>query len=253
MKQYAIFSVLFTLFVTVIACGGTAPQSAPVVQEKVVQVVVTATPAEQHVAQPEIQEEPNQSQTAAEAPPPTATPDTSILFADDFEYGIKPDWQISLGEWRMVDSRLQATEFIDNHAQIVVGDTSWQNYILEVETGGLGSLSMIGGSAIGLEVRMQDQGTYMWFTLNEDEATCGKDINAESETISSKELDFDRDGPNRLMVKVEGRNYEYWVNNQKICVLQDSTFTQGYVGLWTGVRGTRKKPWFDNFKVTALP
>jgi len=190
-------------------------------------------------------------------PIPSPTPDQSILFEDNFEYGIKPDWKPVYGEWKMVDDRFEPTKLIDqgkgegNSTSVLVGNPNWNNYKVEFDAGNL-NVGMYRLSSISINIRVQNPETYMMFYTDGQNATCGKKINGSDQEISKKKVGLGFEGPHHLSVSAKNSTYEFWINSTKICIVNDTTFSSGQVGL-TAYNMTISKPWIDNFKVKALP
>ncbi len=88
--------------------------------------------------------------------PPTTTPTPDPrLFWDDFETGIRPEWQMSGNNYSMVNGQLSSLGWFTAY----IGDTSWANYAVEFDLPYL----IWSGFDFRILVRRQSDADYMSF------------------------------------------------------------------------------------------
>lgn len=187
------------------------------------------------------------------SPVATAIPAPAQLFADDFNTGLSPAWEIGFGEWRMVNERMKVLSFVNGRAQIFTGDPEWQDYAVDLDAGSFTHDWIAGNdNSIAIYVRLQDRSNAMWFQIAAYGAACGFKREGEDTVIHMQEGEVGR-GDHHLRVETKSNKYEFLVDGQRICFFEDDTFSSGSVGLWAAQGREENEVWIDNFKVTQLP
>jgi len=255
--RFKLFTItVLALALPMLACGGSQPQT---VQQVVVVVTATPAPSNPSAAQPN---NPPPAEQAASSPtqaPPqpvdTATPlpvptvvDTSILFVDDFEEGIKPDWQIKGDNFSSTNGSLSSEGLLEAY----VGGSGWSNYVVEIK--GLQVKKAYGGRVI---VRRQDNDNYMAFRcIYDDSSSCTdyrwvKVVNGEEKDIPQATFYYKgRDANSAIMVEVVGNGYKTIVNGEQVSKFFDDTFKNGGMGFFFKQSTAIK---IDSVTVNALP
>jgi len=257
MLRFKLFSLtVLALTLPMLACGGGAtPAAAP--QQVIVVVTATAAPSNPAAAQPN---NPPPAEQAASSPtqaPPQpvdiATPlpppaDTSILFADDFEEGIKADWQIKGDNFSSTNGSLSSEGLLEAY----VGDSRWVNYAVEIK--GLQVKKAYGGRVI---VRRQDNDNYMAFRcIYDDSSSCTdyrwvKVVNGEEKDIPEATFYYkNRDANSAITIEVVGNGYKTIVNGEQVSKFFDDTFKNGGMGLFFKQSTAIK---IDSITVNPLP
>lgn len=208
----------------------------------------TPLPTDTPTITPTPTQTPTRTATPTKTPTRTPTPDPR-LFWDDFDQGLKPEWDFALGEWRMVEEQMTVTKYAQGVALAYVGEATWSDYIVEVDAIGLDH-SYWSGSENGLYIlaRVQDRQNFMWFGVYGLEAACG--LTREGQETRLVEMTTDT-GTHHLRVEVQGSKFTYYVDDTRVCFFDDSQFARGYVGL--RAHNWSKSIWIDNFEVKANP
>lgn len=188
----------------------------------------TGTPAPTNTPAP-----PTPTPTATLVPPtPTPTPDPR-LFWDDFETGIRPDWNFLGNSYSVTNGKLVANGPIEGF----IGDNSWKNYILL-----LNEFTYSGG--IQYLIRVQDRDNYMmldckgvgsdwgnnhchWYTVTDGEAV---EIPG-THFVNAGCGGCGPGGGNPFRLEVEGNIYRTFISGEQILYFVDDTFQSGGIGL----------------------
>lgn len=207
------------------------PQTQIVRETQIIQqtVVITSPPGTPRVV----------VVTATPKPPtplPTATP-VNVLFQDDFNNDIRPDWIKEGGDWKTSNGQL-----INAGASSILwlGKRDWKNYTVEFDL--VGRFCYAGGSVL---VRMQDTFSYVEASV----------LGCNSEGLYL----FRKGQPASLMVYTGGANghvkitventkYTKALNGSFAGEATDGSYSSGSVGfvLFGEVS-------IDNLKIVALP
>lgn len=183
-------------------------------------------------------------------PSPTAVP---LPFKDDFDTGLRPEWQALQGTWRMVDGTYAADETDHQWAYTMMGDLVWQDYAVEVDV----ATGCVGGEHIALLLRSKDRSEGVQLQANYTEMKWVLYHNGQSKEIAvaDKGLPWDCSGvvPSRishLRLEVKGNIYSAYLDGELVSRVQDDTFVAGRVGLGTTYSSDVVR--FDNFVVAPL-
>lgn len=200
----------------------------------------TYTPAPTYTAPP----------TQAPKPQATSTPRPEMMlpFEDNFDNGVRPEWEQVVGNWRMVDGGYW-TDPSGAWSIALVGDVGWTNYALEVDV----QYHNASAPRVGVIVRASND-SYMEFRTD----CCSSDWylhhNGEEQNIATTSdgggLPREKDTVHwRFEIKED--IYSAYVDGQLLMRFQDDTLSSGRVGLTVA---NSKSYWrrFDNFKVTKL-
>lgn len=170
----------------------------------------------------------------------------SLPFQDTFDLRLGEEWTPELGTWRVVNGHL-STDENDDWRRIFVGDTSWQDYAVEVD-----AWSEDWFYPVQILIRSH-QGTYIAMQTNIHNTDFILFGGGEPTTIAHSDIGVDDQSGNRynwtyhLRVEVVGDIFTAYINGNMILQVQDSTFSKGRVGL---AFQTYYSTWFDNFKVS---
>lgn len=191
--------------------------------------------------------------------PPTPPAD-GILFQDNFDNGIKPDWHIYSGKWIVVDGKL--TTLTPEHAfsdildQISIGDSSWKNYIVSVTVNisyGFTTTiavrtNLINTRAVGLSI---DRFDYMYMALLQGDWSI-QPIAGKNENTS-----FPRREDVKIEIEVKDNTYIVRVGGRQLqeAILSDYSDGGGVIlGTFCDPSSlTSECTTFDDFKVSFLP
>jgi len=90
--------------------------------------------------------------TPVPAPP---TPNSAILFEDDFTNGVKPEWNMKGTNFTAVDGTLSSQGLLEGY----VGDKNWGNYIVDFDV--LSAVPSKSEAGLRVQIRRQDNSNYM--------------------------------------------------------------------------------------------
>jgi hypothetical protein len=191
--------------------------------------------------------------TASTEPNVTATPIT-LLFRDDFEGGIKPEWGMVGDRFASVNGKLIASGFLEGS----IGDSSWTNY----------RVSIIRGEyhfyvpSLNILLRVQDKENYMKLLCESRgdgnghyECDFLKVVNGEEMKILGSPFDpfpNDRFGTQTFHVEVEGDVYRVIFEGDSVFRFTDSTFSNGGV-IFQLQEGRKGELAIDASEITSLP
>jgi hypothetical protein len=214
---------------------------------------------------------------------PTAEPiSESRLFEDDFDAGLRPEWEIVQGTWGTASGQFTLIDVSERPTigMALVGDTSWDNYVVEFDVTGLydsrwasdegaadydssdmnetsfgdyaysRAAVLVGidkeGSGVGLII---GQSFMMWGIFKEDlwNVVSGTLVQAYGEQGT------------HLRVTVQGNIYEVYSDKDKMLTSFSVPGRKGgRVGIWLkALNGLSASDWrtvpkIDNFSVTPL-
>jgi hypothetical protein len=142
----------------------------------------------------------------------TTTPFLALLFEDNFDQGIRPEWNILNGEVVAVDGRLVAAS--GQEVTIEVGDDSWGDYVAEFD---------FSRGTAGMYLIVAKTFRYGFWGANWDVYR-----NSQWATIAY--------GPpppssGRLRLTIEGNTYTVFVNGQEHQVINYGTSLKGPFGI----------------------
>ncbi|MGV8025599.1 MAG: FHA domain-containing protein [Anaerolineaceae bacterium] len=192
----------------------------------------------------------------------TSQPSTSIisadyLFRDDFETGLSDEWEAEDGEWHMINGRMQPVS--GTPASIIVGDSTWSNYTIEMKIGGL--QNTITGASQYLEndpnifiigVRNSDNGAYFFALANRNQ-DCSLLGAAGVKTTFYKGEDYiEEEDVHLVRVDVEGNTISLYVDGKGICEFSDNTLHTGTVMIssYPGTGDEPTYPWVEEITIT---
>ena len=238
--------------------GSKTPTPGPATEvptQKVVYKVVTNTPGP--ATEPPTQRviiitatcKPEDS-TKVMSPTPTATP-TVALFVDNFETGLKPEWQIIEGDWRMVNGKL-STLSKQGWSSMLVGDVTWDSYTVEATF----DTTNNGGYPVGVIARAQDAGNMVYFHVamdaHIDQPTRLVLKQDRKEKVLVTGPGVEPEGKLSVKVEAQGDLYTAYINGERWLSASDTTFSRGRAGLglycWTNDNCNT----VSGFKVTPL-
>ncbi len=195
------------------------------------------------------------------APPPTVAfvpPADGILFQDNFENGLNPEWQAFGNNWLVADGELTLSTnaaFNNRYEWIGLNHPEWKNYILSLDVMvSTGQRSPFGYIAIVVRdgAQLQDLGVAIdtmpwiyWATIGGDES--------DTMPISGQNTDRYFGSGSTVEITVQGNNYSLRVNGQNIQIISMSGYDTGGINLGIECHYALECPSFDNVKVTYLP
>lgn len=188
----------------------------------------TSTPYPTNAPQPTYTSYP----TYTPIPLPTIQPTASILlpFEDNFDSGLSDNWKTLTGTWRMVNGKLTADPS-DQPSIILVGDDNWSNYVVDVDV-----FNYDWNYSVGIIVRAS-QGKYMVFQTNCCEANwifangASESIIAHSDERGLTFSGFSGFAKNHIHLEVNGQMYTAYIDGKLYLQVQDSSLSNGKVGL----------------------
>ena len=160
-----------------------------------------------------------------EGAPPTLPP---LLFADNFDLGLSPNWIYLSGNPFVVNDRLTASE----PTWLVVGDPSWSNYTIDFwgESSGCGEVE----NENAVTVRMVDSENLVAFLWTEcDTMWLERHGSKWFEVPNSKTKGVGREKAH-LIVLVEGARFTAYLGDEKLSSFFSESFPEGMVGLMLG-------------------
>ena len=181
-----------------------------------------------------------------------ASPTSAALFADDFDTGIKPDWQKVSGDWRFMNSMLTTLSRDDESSLVLVGDPSWTDYsidlVIDADSGAYLE------SYVDVIAHAQDASNYVFYRVHSSgisKSRLGWWIMKNGETTR---LTYDNILANDLRARVEVRGdiYTAYLDDEKMSSIQEPSFGAGRVGIRLHCFGERCCN-IDDFQVRALP
>ena len=195
--------------------------------------------------------------TNTNVPSPTATifvpPADGILFEDNFDSGMSPDWVTEFGTWLVANGELTLLyeqEFNNPYRWIALRKPDWKNYNLSLNA------TYIKGTATGQVIivrnnKKADLGVIITSSGNIYFAIVGKDYSHSTPIAGNNEGVTMPTGSN---IEIEARDniYTLKLSGREIQSITMSGYDTGGISL--GVSCSWKEcPKFDNIKVTYLP
>ncbi len=178
-------------------------------------------------------------------PPPTGTPTgPQVLFRDDFETGIRPEWDTQNANTAVVNGQLVAEGIL----QTRLGDESWTDYRVSFELGDKTRLT-----DLTLQVRVQDENNFLKMlcvpaegggTPAQLNCTWFRLVGGQEVKIPGAELVMPEVGP--VTLEITGNTYQ--VIDRELTFLDD---TVSFGGISFSAEGTPIN--LDYFEVTGLP
>jgi len=220
--------------------------------ETVAQETSTAIPAE-IALETALEELPTEPQTAQEtqtiasptlAPLPTAI-SAPLPFSDNFNNGAKPEWDVVVGNWRMVDGAYTADS--DGGWNVsLVGSESWRDIAIDVDV-----ITDDWNYPVRIIVRAY-QGSYLIMETN----CCSTYFILIDNGTETTIAESDAGGltgsiylhTNNIRIEALNNIYTVYVDGVKLLTVQDNTLPTGRVGL-----GLDYEARYDNFLVESIP
>lgn len=232
-----------------------------------------------------------------ETPIPTATPQPSDTptpippppeFSDNFDGGLKAEWQRQAGEWGIVNGRLTLTDISERPAigWITVGHESWSNYAVECDIEGVGDgvpglfasyldstvpkayadaamndpdARLWSYSRAAILVSLDSRGRGVGFIVGTSYMEWAIYENGTWKTVGATLTENDRDdGTVHLRIEVTETGHVVRVNGKEISFSALDVATQGKVGIWLSAHHEfenthpRAVPKVDNLTITPL-
>jgi DNA-binding CsgD family transcriptional regulator len=198
------------------------PTQTPIVIQEV--IIVTATPP-----------------PVTEVPTLTPVPQPITFFSDNFDQGLSGSWSILSGNPVVVNGQLTT----DEDTWIRIGDDSWTDYTIQMETVGGGC--WFSNSWNTIAVRVQDMDNfigYKWANC-EDEWDIVK--NGNWSKVPNSHGEHATYGKIRITLTAEGGQFSVDINGERVSSFFNSDFMQGGIALRVGA-----KTQIDNFKISAI-
>lgn len=195
--------------------------------------------------------------TETPIPTPTATlfvpPADGILFQDNFDDGISPEWAIESGKWLVANGKLTklAGDHNGNDYQwISLKKPEWKNYILSIDINKSYTDSVV--------VAVRNSSGFIGFTASRsghvDLVLISSNWVDDTLIAGSSGVDIQSDNEYHYQIEVQGDTYILKLNGREIQRVTMSGYESG--GITLGVNC--EDPFyrcasFDNVKVTYLP
>ncbi|HNS37684.1 MAG TPA: hypothetical protein PKM01_07850 [Anaerolineaceae bacterium] len=213
-------------------------QGAPAISATTGVIEPDSPPASQASATLPFTPEPSWTPTATRIPP-SATPDLR-LFWDDFDQGLKPEWELLQGYCTMSNGMLVCP---DGDSRIEVGDYSWSNYRLAFDTGSYwipgGAAALVGINANGSYLKLN-------FPVCHNAYWIYHGPDGSEQQVSVANGGVCEDGPFHVEIEAKDGIYSMKINSNAVGVFQENRIISGRIGFL--VNG----PWFDNVVITPL-
>jgi hypothetical protein len=209
---------------------------------------LSATPLSTYTPYPS--QTPLPTYTTVPTPSPTIKPLVELPFKDNFDNGLRPEWQLPVagGVWRILNGKLTVTGLTEEKwSYIFVGDPSWENYSVDVDYK-FGKYS----TYVGILVR--SQGTYNFglsYIANYYDTFWKIWQDSNWMELASKRKD-NYDGYGHLRVEVKGNNFTGYVNGVPQMTISDSSTKSGYVGLGIDCNNVSGCSEFDNLVIEQI-
>jgi hypothetical protein len=173
----------------------------------------------------------------------------SILYFDNFnDNTIHPAWRFRNGTWTENEGQMIQTSNYNaagsiNGAFAIVGSKYWSDYTLSVD------ISSLDDDYIGLVFRYQDpQNFYLFYWQSEGSARFIKRYLNGSETVlASDAVAYDPGIWYQVDIVTEDSLFKFYVDNNKIFEIIDTTFASGKAGLYCWAN---QGSYWDNFSVS---
>jgi len=185
-----------------------------------------------------------------DTPVPSPTPEIKLPFTDNFDSGMNSNWVPVLGTWRTVNGQLTADP--GGYSEISVGDGNWTNYAVDVDV-----FNYDHNYEVSVIVRDSGSGSMIlrtnccdtnWILVNGIENKQIAHLDKGGLTYSG----FNGFAKDHFHIEVSGNNYTAYIDGKLFLEVQDSTLTNGRVGLGFSYPSDNTDR-FDNFKVSPLP
>lgn len=197
--------------------------------------------------------------TETPIPAPTATlfvpPADGILFQDNFDNGISPEWTIYSGSWLVSNGELTMLgDEGDYYEWIGLNRPEWKNYMLSLKITIPYQYSASqeypaiavrnnGAGANYLGVPINSRSKIYWAFIGTDQF--------DTESIAGENNDYGFESGSIVEIEVRGDNYALRVNGREIQKITIGGYSSGGISL--GIMCYDDCPSFDNIKVTYLP
>jgi hypothetical protein len=189
-------------------------------------------------------------------PTPTAflPPANGIWFQDNFDNGIKTDWERD-NSWITADGALSRTsQSIDSYSWATLNEPEWKNYIVSVKI----NIPFMGSAAqspVAVAVRVNGQAKYLGVEIPAFTGNALSFIgNNEHDTVPvAQKRVFDFESGSTLEIEANGNNFIVRVNGRQVQQVSLGGYDSGGVALGMICGSGLGCPSFDDVKVTYLP
>ena len=178
--------------------------------------------------------------TEPPTPAPTAPPQQTILFEDNFDDGLSDAWEIVIGSPIIVNGMLST----DQHTWLLVGDPNWKNYSVEFNTDSTQGFIWEGFNIIG--VRALDINNMYAYKWSENEAASFIVEDGIWSEIPQSDYNPENYGTN-FMISIVDNQISIYESGIKFTSFYDSRFEKGRVILKLFADTV-----IDNFKVREI-
>ncbi|HCM74975.1 MAG TPA: hypothetical protein DIS90_01240 [Cytophagales bacterium] len=213
---------------------------------------------------------PYPTNTAPAIPSLTPTKSKTILFEDDFNGGIRPEWEIAFGNWIMSNgefslSQIEEIDITNNkekwsYGTAIVGDSNWQDYTVKAKI----NLQDESGNCGSILIRVQDSENFLaweycyfynftahtnnmasWYLVQDGKWT---------EIPNTQTKDFPVDKQFTIEVIVKNDVVQSFINKELVNSFSGFPFATGKIGLRIQSNSISHTLSFDNVVVdTTLP
>jgi hypothetical protein len=212
------------------------PESTPGFTETPIDIV--AIPPTLPVDTPTVK--PTDIPTLAPTPAPTISP---VLFKDDFDEGLLPEWNVLLGESLYVNGKLTT----DSDLIMFTGDETWTDYSVTFE-GHCSYGESVNGSGCYIGVRVLDTNNFIGYLFWRYEGVWFTVVDGIVEKVTGSSYRSVYYNPNHYRITVEGNVFSVYINGNLKGTVINTDYPSGGIGI-----KLRTKTSIDNLVITRLP
>lgn len=175
---------------------------------------------------------------------------TPLPYSENFEDGIANGWSTPSGSWDIITdgTKVYHTLSTDSISRAYVGDSSWNNYSVEVKA----KVSAWGSSSartVGILARYTDTNNYYLMGYEyPGELRIRKKVAGTLTTLTSKAYTLNTGTWYTMKAELNGNSLKLYINGVQQLTITDSTFSSGSAGLISVYGNSR----FDDFSVNSL-
>jgi len=172
-------------------------------------------------------------------------------FRDDFEDGNLDGWRQDFPFaqeptlWKIVDGKLECTRFSNISTVLITGDATWKDYTIEYD---VTLLEDHGPGDVDVVLRWRGAAGYLAIYIGDFGGLPAIYVERNLNIIMQKPFDpLELNKWHHLKVEAKGKNFTFWVNDEKVLEHQDNTIKEGAVGLGLANYTAR----FDNVEISG--
>ena len=170
-----------------------------------------------------------------------------LPFDDDFDAGLKDDWTVVRGEWRVANGQLTTITGVWEWTSIAVGDPRWSRYAVDVDVDFDGDHHQA-----RIEVRVQDAMDMMVFMLGPTSVSDWYVYRGSEKLLLVGGRTRRARADVHVRIEVRDDLYAAYLDGEPWASVYDPTYQSGRVGLSVFCQGFARCISFDNFRVSPL-